>query len=436
MSARADNGARRPAQQLPTGELRAHPMTALVPVMAGEQFRAFKADIAKRGVLSALEINAAGEILDGRARHRAASELALDQVPVRVVSPADEVEHILLCALQRRQLSASQRAALAVDLNQYRQLQDEARARRLGNLASASEPGAAEVAGLPPRGKTREIAAGWAGVSARTIQDAATVKAHDPALFEQVKAGRIAADQAANRVRRLLRDSAIPEPPPLPEGPFQLVYADPPWQLGNPDGPNAPERHYPTMTLTEIAALEPPAADDAILLLWAVNCLLPQALEVVRAWAFEYKTNLVWVKPSIGPGNWARNRHELLLLTTRGHPPPADPDLRPDSVIEADRRRHSQKPDEVYGLIETAWPHLSKLELLARTPRPGWAAWGNQLGDCPDSVLEAPRGRHSEKPQRFYELLERAYPQATKLELFARAARPGWAAWGNEVERR
>jgi N6-adenosine-specific RNA methylase IME4 len=360
--------------EYPTGELQPHPQAALVPAMAAEHYRAFLSDIAQRGVLSPLEITKQGVVLDGRERLRAAGELGLERLPVRIVEPKDEVEHMLLCCLLRRELSASQRAALWLELDRYRELQAEAQKRRLGNLRQN-----AEVATLPPRGKTREIAASWAGVSARTLQDAATVEAHDRELFEQVKRGTIRVEAAARRVHRQLRDSQLPLPPPPPQGPFELLYADPPWQLGNPDGANAPERHYPTMPLAEICALKLPAADDCLLLLWAVNCLLPEALAVIEAWGFTYKTNLAWVKPSIGLGNWTRNRHELLLLARRGRFPPPEPDLRPDSVIDADRRRHSEKPASVYELVERAWPQTSKLELFARTARPGWTAWGNQL---------------------------------------------------------
>ena len=98
-----------------------------------------------------------------------------------------------------------------------------------------------------------------------------------------------------------------------------------------------------------------------------------------NTWGFTYKTNLAWVKPSIGLGVWTRNRHELLLFATRGQIEVPEPEQRPDSVIEADRGRHSQKPDSAYELIEAAYPHLSKLELFARgTPRPGWQTWGNE----------------------------------------------------------
>lgn len=368
-----------PPERRRVAELRPHPQAGEVPPLAAEEYGAIKADISERGLQVPLEVTAEGVVLDGHVRLRAALELNLDTVPVRVVAPADELEYMLLAAIERRQLSISQRAALVVELDQYRHEQDKARQRRLANLRQNTE-----VADLPPRGKTRDLAANRAGVSPRTIQSAATVHEHDPDLFAKVKAGKLAVHAAERRVRRRLRDEALPAPPPLPSGPFDLIYADPPWQLGSPDSRYAPENHYPTMTLEEIEGLHVPAADDAILYLWAVNCLLPQALQVIETWGFNYLTNLVWVKPSIGLGVWTRNSHELLLLARRGNISPPYSDLLPNSVITAERGSHSEKPEAAYEKIERAYPHLSKLELFARgTPRSGWFAWGNEV-DLPD----------------------------------------------------
>jgi N6-adenosine-specific RNA methylase IME4/ParB-like chromosome segregation protein Spo0J len=363
-------------QLRPPGQLQAHTHQHVPPLNALAR-QALRTDIQRRGIIQPLEINDHGTVLNGRERLAIATELALTHVPVRVVTPADEVEHIILAALHHRHLSASQRAALALELDSYQQLRIEAETRRQQNLRQNTD-----AATSPPRGKTRDHVAAWAGVSARTVQDAATVHQHNPDLFEQIKSGELAADLAARRVRRQLRDQNIQPAPPLPDGPFELIYADPPWQLGNPDSQNAPENHYPTMPLHEIKDMQPPAAENAVLFLWAVNCQLPQALEVISAWGFIYKTNFVWVKPSLGLGYWTRNRHELLLFATRGHIDIPEPAQRPDSVIEADRGKHSEKPEDAYGLIETAFPHLSKLELFARgTPRPGWHAWGNQVDE-------------------------------------------------------
>src|SRR5690606_19179833 len=101
--------------------------------------------------------------------------------------------------------------------------------------------------------------------------------------------------------------------------------------------------------------------------------------QVIDAWGFDYRTCMVWVKDRIGMGYYARQRHELLLIAKRGNFPVPDPEDRPDSVIDAPLGQHSAKPDVVYELIERMYPTVErKVELFARRPRDGWAAWGNQ----------------------------------------------------------
>jgi N6-adenosine-specific RNA methylase IME4 len=117
---------------------------------------------------------------------------------------------------------------------------------------------------------------------------------------------------------------------------------------------------------------------DAVLFMWAVSPLLIDAFDVLKAWGFSYRTNVVWVKDKIGLGSWVRAQHELLLIAIRGDFPCPLPANRPPSVIEAPRREHSRKPDEAYEIIERMYPELPKIELFARQAREGWAAWGNQ----------------------------------------------------------
>jgi N6-adenosine-specific RNA methylase IME4 len=100
----------------------------------------------------------------------------------------------------------------------------------------------------------------------------------------------------------------------------------------------------------------------------------------LEAWGFDYRSCMVWVKPSIGPGLWFRQRHELLLLGLKGKVPVPLEAYRPDSVIEAPRRQHSQKPEEVCQIIEHAFPEFDRIELFSRSPRAGWDAWGNEPG--------------------------------------------------------
>jgi N6-adenosine-specific RNA methylase IME4 len=109
--------------------------------------------------------------------------------------------------------------------------------------------------------------------------------------------------------------------------------------------------------------------------------MLPDALRVMAAWGFEFKSSAVWVKDRVGTGYWFRNAHELLLLGTRGDIPcPAMGDQW-ESVIDSPVGAHSEKPEEAYELIEAYFPNLPKIELNARQRRVGWDCWGLE---CPE----------------------------------------------------
>jgi N6-adenosine-specific RNA methylase IME4 len=174
------------------------------------------------------------------------------------------------------------------------------------------------------------------------------------------------------------------EPPNLATvGVFPVILADPPWRYNSAtaDPSRQIENQYPTMSLDEIKALEvgKMAADDAVLFLWATSPLLIEALAVMAAWGFEYKSHLIWDKVKIGMGYWVRGRHELLLIGTRGTPPKPAPGDRAPSILVSPRGKHSAKPVESYELIEDYYPELPKVELFSRAPRPGWTAWGNEV---------------------------------------------------------
>jgi N6-adenosine-specific RNA methylase IME4 len=165
-----------------------------------------------------------------------------------------------------------------------------------------------------------------------------------------------------------------------------LILADPLWRYHDLRSPcRAIENHYPTMSLERICALPVPeiAARDAVLFLWATSPTLPEALQVLSAWGFSYKSSVVWVKDGLGMGYYARINHELLLIGVRGSPGVPAPAHRPASVIQAPRRRHSEKPGIVHGIIETMYPDAVRIELFCRRTRAGWVAWGNEVaGGC------------------------------------------------------
>lgn len=169
----------------------------------------------------------------------------------------------------------------------------------------------------------------------------------------------------------------------LPTGVYDVIYADPPWQYSNVLWPGAAEDHYPTISIEKLCDMKIPAADNAVLFLWVTNPFLRDAFQVIDAWGFEYKTNIVWVKTALqkpGIGFWLRGRHELLFICGRGVFVPNQVGQEPiGSVISADVGEHSKKPDIVYGIIEKMYPEGKYLELFARQRRAGWESWGNGL---------------------------------------------------------
>lgn len=179
-------------------------------------------------------------------------------------------------------------------------------------------------------------------------------------------------------------------PLPTTPGGYATVLADPPWRFQNRTGKVAPEHRrlhrYPTMDLADICAL--PVADvvapNAHLYLWVPNALVPEGIEVVKAWGFRYVTQLVWFKcrkdggpDGRGVGFYFRNVTEPILFGVRGSMRTLAPGRRQVNEIRSRKREHSRKPDEQYGLIEACSPG-PWLELFARGRRDGWVGWGDQ----------------------------------------------------------
>jgi N6-adenosine-specific RNA methylase IME4 len=175
------------------------------------------------------------------------------------------------------------------------------------------------------------------------------------------------------------------------QGTFGTILVDPPWRFQNRTGKMAPEhkrlRRYPTMSFDEIAAL--PVAEHARtpshLYLWCPNALLREALDIMRAWSFTYKTNLVWYKirkdggpDGRGVGFYFRNVTELLLFGTKGSLRTAKPGRTQVNLLATRKREHSRKPHEIYEIIRQCSPG-PYLELFARERISGWTQWGDEV---------------------------------------------------------
>jgi N6-adenosine-specific RNA methylase IME4 len=160
---------------------------------------------------------------------------------------------------------------------------------------------------------------------------------------------------------------------------FGCIYADPPWAYDNQTTRAATDDHYDTMAIEAIAALpvDQLAAADAHLHLWVTNAFLFDAPRLFDAWGFEFKSSFVWCKPQIGIGNYWRNAHEILLTAVRGDAKHFRDHNLP-SWLEHRRGRHSAKPERIRDMLEKASPG-PRLEMFARRPAKGWTVWGNQI---------------------------------------------------------
>lgn len=168
---------------------------------------------------------------------------------------------------------------------------------------------------------------------------------------------------------------------------YQAIYADPPWDYQQCRLSGSAKKHYPTMRIEELCAL--PVSEiadrDCALFLWATFPQLPEALRLIQAWGFVYKTvAFVWLKQNrkaltwfYGLGFWTRSNAEICLLATKGHPKRQSAGIH--QLVISPVERHSKKPDEVREKIVALMGDVPRIELFARQQTPGWDVWGNEV---------------------------------------------------------
>ncbi|QEU08746.1 MT-A70 family methyltransferase [Paracoccus yeei] len=176
---------------------------------------------------------------------------------------------------------------------------------------------------------------------------------------------------------------------------FGLIMADPPWAFKTRSAKGITAKgaggQYRLMTLDDIKAMPVSilAADDSVLWLWATNPMLREAIAVMDAWGFTFKTAGHWAKRTpkgklaFGTGYILRCAGEPFLIGTRGQPKTS---RRVRSVIEGPLREHSRKPDEAFGAAEALMPDARRIELFSRQHRPGWVTWGNETQKFGDAA--------------------------------------------------
>jgi N6-adenosine-specific RNA methylase IME4 len=234
------------------------------------------------------------------------------------------------------------------------------------------------LSGSPPTAK--EL-----GLNRKQRAEARLLAALSQTLFELVKSGEKTKREVFKIVKRekKKREHAAKIKCAVASdftGPFDLVAADPPWRYEHCEANNREiENHYNTATLEDIFKHKPNAADASVLFLWATAPKIEEAISVMNAWGFSYRSCAVWDKQRMGMGYWWRIQHELLLVGVKGDHGCTPESVRVSSIFTSPRGKHSEKPACVYKWIERAFPDARKLEMYARKPRPGWATSGNEI---------------------------------------------------------
>jgi len=181
------------------------------------------------------------------------------------------------------------------------------------------------------------------------------------------------------------------ETPLLPKGKYNVIYADPPWKYGDKceDGgvqSEGAEKKYPILSIEQLCnyidnkgkKIQECFAENAVLFLWVTSPLLEECFEVIKAWGFKYKASFVWDKVKHNMGHYNSVRHEFLLICVKSSFLPQNKKLY-DSVVSIERSKHSEKPEKFREMIMSMYPESKYLEFFARKEVKGWTCYGNEL---------------------------------------------------------
>jgi N6-adenosine-specific RNA methylase IME4 len=346
-------------------------------IKIGDRFRidlgdlkALKQSIQEFGLFHPIVVNENNELICGQRRLEALKQLGYEVVSTTRINIQDIVNGEIHENTVRKDFTILERYEIRKRLEPLEKQKAEER-------MLSGEPCVKFT-----QGKTRDKIAKSLGKSWLTLEkETEIVEAakQNPEQFghllEKIDSGKTSVNYVHQMVKRSKDHTNTPN---LPQGEFDIILADPPWNYDiNIRG--SPDDHYNVMTNEAIENLEIPAAENAILFLWATAPKIQEAIKVLKAWGFTYRSHAVWIKDKIGNGYYFRSQHELLLVGKKGNIPTPQEKDRHSSVIMAATKEHSEKPDIVYQIIEQMYPNRKYLELFARKEREGWTSWGNEI---------------------------------------------------------
>lgn len=405
-----------------------HPLANLFPLIEGEEFEQLVASVRENGLRERIIIYE-DKILDGRNRYRAAIAVGLIgadedpwlrdaggnknslKAPFSIFVPTRHGEpwrFVLDHNITRRHLTTSQRSLIAAELKRLgwggdrsktsnevltRDQRAEALKVSRANVERADnvvDHGAEELKEGVRQGKV-SVSAAEAIAKLSVDEQRKIIALADPKAIKQAAKKVREEEQAKKKERRKAKEKVLGELQG-PTGKFGLIVEDYEWDFEVWSRESGMDRHaanhYPVSedahTAEEIVKRTSDrfavADDNCLLAMWTTVPHLAIAIDVLRQRGFRYVSHYIWGKDRIGTGHWNRNRHEVLLLGVKGHIPCPSPGDQWDSLIMAPVGAHSAKPECFMEMLEEYFPTLPKLELNARRQRKNWAAWGNEIG--------------------------------------------------------
>ena len=381
----------------------------VMPDPSPEDYAALEASIVEHGVLVPVEYDEAGNILDGHTRVAICEALGLVDWPKLVrkgLSESEKRAHARELNVPRRHLTREQKAGFVADqLRDVPSLSD----RAIAAMMSVDHKTVARIrrdmedGGEIPHHDTREGRDGVKQPAAKPVKTAFIPdKANVREYLKGAKALRSGMREQARATRLSLyselsaRSVADPSANGLPRGRFPVGYVDCPWKnhVRDEETGNDKAYPYPPMEDDEIMALcagdLSPFLADAVLFFWTTANRIALAVDVLRAWGFTYKSQIVWDKVHQGTGHWVFDCHEVLLIATRGGFPAPLPGTQPQSLYREPKTAHSRKPVWFAGMIQALYPGVPKLEMFQRAASLAaddvrlngeWEFWGNEAGD-------------------------------------------------------
>lgn len=350
--------------------MKSHKFADIFPMIEGSAFEELKKDILENGLQQTI-VTYEGQILDGRNRYKACSELGI--TPRFEEYKGDKpLEFVISLNLKRRHLNESQRAVVA------------------SKLATLEKGDNQYTASANLRNLSQETAAKMLNVSTRTIQTIKRIEREAPQRIKEIESGIKRADEVISELKIEARKQLIAEQREaikngthnLPEGTYEVIVIDPPWEYGNVDE-YAPDYYmsrvaspYPEMTLEQIKNIKIPSSDNCVLWLWTTHKYIFDCREILKEWGFRDVSIVTWVKDRMGIGKWLRSQTEYCIMAVKGKP--TINLTNQTTVLMAKNVRHSEKPIEFYNMVDNLCIGR-KLDYFARDKKEGWDVYGCQV---------------------------------------------------------